>query len=81
MNPSVIRLTMRTRRLSTFWFQLGILALGLLIMGLWPLFKENWDTLSQAMGGSECLAAPRCPRASAQQNTFYSYFSSQYTAP
>jgi ABC-2 type transport system permease protein len=79
MNTSVIRLTLRTRRLSTFWFQLGIVALGLLIMGLWPLFKENWDNLSQAMGGSEVFGGTTVAQASAQQNTFYSYFSSQYT--
>ena len=80
MNHSVMRLTMRTRRLATFWFQLGILALALLIMGLWPLFKENWDTLSQAMGGSELFGGATVDGASPQQNTFYSYFSSQYTS-
>ena len=80
MNQNVIRLTMRTRRLATFWFQLGILGLALLIMGLWPLFAENWDALSQAMGGSELFGGSTVEGASPQQNTFYSYFSSQYTS-
>lgn len=80
MSLSVIRLTLRTRRLAIFWFDFGILALGLLIMGLWPLFAENWDDLTQAMGGSEVFGGTQVEGASAQQNTFYSYFSSQYTS-
>ena len=80
MNLSIIRLTMRTRRLATFWFDFGIFALGLLIMGLWPLFAENWDDLTQAMGGSEVFGGTQVAGATPQQNTFYSYFSSQYTS-
>ncbi|MCY3896745.1 MAG: hypothetical protein OXG17_09790, partial [Chloroflexi bacterium] len=80
MSLSVIRLTLRTRRLAIFWFDFGILALGLLIMGLWPLFAENWDDLTQAMGGSEVFGGTQVAGASAEQNTFYSYFSSQYTS-
>ena len=80
MSLGVIRLTLRTRRLAIFWFDFGILALGLLIMGLWPLFAENWDDLTQAMGGSEVFGGTQVEGASAQQNTFYSYFSSQYTS-
>lgn len=80
MNLSIIRVTLRTRRLATIWFDLGIFALGLLIMGLWPLFAENWDDLTQAMGGSEVFGGTQVTGATAQQNTFYSYFSSQYTS-
>ena len=80
MNFSVIRVTLRTRRLATIWFDFGIFALGLLIMGLWPLFAENWDDLTQAMGGSEVFGGTQVAGATAQQNTFYSYFSSQYTS-
>lgn len=80
MNLGIIRVTMRTRRLATFWFDFGIFALGLLIMGLWPLFAENWDDLTQAMGGSEVFGGTQVAGATAQQNTFYSYFSSQYTS-
>ena len=80
MNLGIIRVTMRTRRLATFWFDFGIFALGLLIMGLWPLFAENWDDLTQAMGGSEVFGGTQVVGATAQQNTFYSYFSSQYTS-
>ena len=80
MNLSIIRVTLRTRRLATFWFEFGIFALGLLIMGLWPLFAENWDDLTQAMGGSEVFGGTQVAGATAQQNTFYSYFSSQYTS-
>ncbi len=80
MNLSIIRVTLRTRRLATIWFDFGIFALGLLIMGLWPLFAENWDDLTQAMGGSEVFGGTQVAGATAQQNTFYSYFSSQYTS-
>ena len=80
MNLSIIRVTLRTRRLATLWFDFGIFALGLLIMGLWPLFAENWNDLTQAMGGSEVFGGTQVAGATVQQNTFYSYFSSQYTS-
>ena len=80
MNRSVIRLTLRNRRLAIFWFDLGIAALALLIMGLWPLFKENWETFTQAMGGSELFGGTTVAGASPELRTFYSYFSSQYTS-
>ncbi len=80
LSLELVRLTLRTRRLATFWFSIGVALYALLIMGLWPLFKDiDWQAMAEAFGGTQTFGGVTSSAATAQENAFYQYWSSQYT--
>ncbi len=80
MNRSIIAVTLRTRRLATFWFSIGLLLFGLLVLGIWPTFKDiDIGEMMDAFSGSEMLSGVKVETESALERTFYQYLSSQHS--